>query len=659
MPKRFLLIRPPVEEVVPTIPEVTLPDSKNESIFKWVVLQNLVDASLPYGLLKIGAWLKDQGHQVKMLDFGPHSADPTHERLHLMEYRTPGLDGKSPKKYPVYLIGNSFEECKELLSQQEEPDEIYITTSMTFHAKSVAIMILICKEAFPRSKVTVGGILASLCPEFVKESGADEVHIGIVPDAEPYPSDISIMDYVPDYHLFKSTRGCPYSCSYCSVHIIEGRNMVFRDWKLTFNEIKHAYDTYGITNFRAWESNLLVNASNHFEKVLDAIIESGMKVTLEAPEGVAPQLLTPSIARKMKLAGFSHIEVPLESASEEINIKRYNRVVTTGVFEKSIQTLLDAGFLNRELFIFCLTGLPDQSLDLLISGMWKCWQLKVRPFFTFYTPIPRTREYENYKGMITHKTLGELHPYLWPFAGPTFSVEDMEDFLRVHFSIHPLARFDSLPLDSEVRKKLLHLLKEDFEVREYSYQIKLNHLLTTEDADELAREHGQTGNDGLRKLIIHPLMRDFERYQEDYAPIEQITTENKANAAMVRSAEELEKRGIEFTDRLPETGGYASITDYWGLLIRTRSECRAYLTRMGELFDREGTAVVRVWDGRALKTHISFFPWHATDENSDVPVVMSVDEWTAMLRETGFETKQSIADLPYLDIEIIANRIDY
>ena len=121
---------------------------------------------------------------------------------------------------------------------------------------------------------------------------------------------------------------------------------------------------------------------------------------------------------------------------------------------------------------------------------------------------------------------------------------------------------------------------------------------------------------------------------------------------MVRSAEELEKNGIEFRDHLPKTGRYHSITDYWELLSRTRSECRDHLNRIRGLLDKDGTAVVRVWDRSAIQTSSSFFPWHATDRNSDIPAVMSAAEWKAMLHESGFETKRATIDNPYLDIEI-------
>ena len=192
-----------------------------------------------------------------------------------------------------------MQEIKNRIQKEEVPDEIFITSSMTFHAKSIAEIINICKEIFPKTKITLGGIYASLCPEHAKQNTkADIIYKGIFKEAENYNSDISLLDYKPNYHVFKSTRGCPFNCSYCAVHKLEGNKMCYRNPEDVLKEIFEVNDKYGIKIFKAWESNILVNFKTHFEKILDGILDSGRDLILEVPEGISPQLMTKELAEK-------------------------------------------------------------------------------------------------------------------------------------------------------------------------------------------------------------------------------------------------------------------------------------------------------------------------------------------------------------------------
>ena len=75
-------------------------------------------------------------------------------------------------------IPNSLEEINRL--EKLNPDEIWITSLFTYWSKYVKEAVSYHKEFFPKAKVVVGGIYASLMPEHCKEyTGCDEVCIGV------------------------------------------------------------------------------------------------------------------------------------------------------------------------------------------------------------------------------------------------------------------------------------------------------------------------------------------------------------------------------------------------------------------------------------------------------------------------------------------------
>src|SRR5437868_15246284 len=77
------------------------------------------------------------------------------------------------------------------------PDEIKVTSLFTWAWKPVWEAVAFYRALFPKAKVSLGGIYASLTPEHARQSGADEVVTGIIRDAEDLMPD---YDLVPEWH---------------------------------------------------------------------------------------------------------------------------------------------------------------------------------------------------------------------------------------------------------------------------------------------------------------------------------------------------------------------------------------------------------------------------------------------------------------------------
>lgn len=112
----------------------------------------------------------------------------------------------------------------------EKFDEIYVTSLFTYFADKVVEATNFYRKLYPKAKVKVGGIMATLMPDFIKERTGVYPHIGLLKGAEFSPPDYSYFPDLP-YSLTFTTRGCPNRCKYCSVFKHEPKFFVKKYWE--------------------------------------------------------------------------------------------------------------------------------------------------------------------------------------------------------------------------------------------------------------------------------------------------------------------------------------------------------------------------------------------------------------------------------------------
>jgi radical SAM superfamily enzyme YgiQ (UPF0313 family) len=456
--KNILLINPPKYEVILEFPEEV--DLKLEDLAGFFSY-----ASQPSALLRIGALLKKQGHSVRLIDCAAESAKSNKNSIYNLKklgYRECGNYANEKKKEPLYHCGLSFDELeKELLKLESHPDEIYVSCTMTYHWEPAHKVIEICKNLFPSTKVIFGGIYPTLCPEHAKKSQADKIFVGEIKEANSIEPDLSLLDYKANYIILKLTRGCPNNCSYCAVHCLEGHKMRFISPYKAFCWIKNTLKKYGIRHFIFWESNLLINSKNYFERLLDLIIESRLDLTLGCPEGLQPNLLTQSLANKMFKAGFQTVYMPLETSDDYLSENRFNRKTLTKDFVRAIGFLKNAGFKGSQIRVFILCGFLNQSLDDLLRSMILVWELSCLVRIMPFTPIPKTKEFEDSMKILGKKTLERLHPFLWPLANNDMKVVDLKNIEYFNGYDNPFDMLKKRGAKSKIEKKLLDLINQN------------------------------------------------------------------------------------------------------------------------------------------------------------------------------------------------------
>ena len=121
--------------------------------------------SSPLGLLYVGGVLRKNGFEIKLID-----CMRVVEGKRKTDGRAPFVKEKAANPLSLRHIRKRFKRygiSKEVLmeefSRTEAPDLILITSIMTYWYHGVIEVLKAAREAFPSSKIVVGGIYPSLC----------------------------------------------------------------------------------------------------------------------------------------------------------------------------------------------------------------------------------------------------------------------------------------------------------------------------------------------------------------------------------------------------------------------------------------------------------------------------------------------------------------
>lgn len=360
---------------------------------------------LPLGLMYLAGYLEKQ-HEVKIVDM---------------------------------KVGNvSLENLKEILLAFK-PDFVGIRC-LTYQSAVVYSVCEYVKSIFPGCKVVVGGPHAGANPqEIISKPFIDYVTVGegevtffeIVSGKNP--AEINGLVYkennkirttsprelikdldtipVPAYHLVDiekyvsnsyvhaffraekrvaqifTSRGCPFHCIYC--HKIFGKSIRYRSPEKVVEEMKLLYDKYQIREIQIEDDSFNIDMVRA-KKIMDLIIQSGMKIKISFPNGIRADFLDEELADKMKQAGVYSVCFGVESGDKEIQ-KAINKNLDLERVKKAVELTTQKGILTMGYFMLGFLGETKEQMLKTIEFAKKS-KLHMATFFKV-TPYPNTELY--------------------------------------------------------------------------------------------------------------------------------------------------------------------------------------------------------------------------------------------------------------------------
>lgn len=196
----------------------------------------------------------------------------------------------------------------------------------------------------------------------------------------PLPAyDIFPMERYP-LHRMVSSRGCPYSCAWCNSSSLWNKSYRLTSPEKMLEEIEFLIKNYGKKIFVFGDNSFNIDldrVDKFCDLLLGKVIEILWSVSLRA------DIITPEIARKMKLAGCYNVSIGVESANNEI-LEKIGKATTIEKISEGIKILKDAGI---EIMSQYVIGNPYETLETFKESV-EFAKYSACDFTNFYTVLP-------------------------------------------------------------------------------------------------------------------------------------------------------------------------------------------------------------------------------------------------------------------------------
>lgn len=247
------------------------------------------------------------------------------------------------------------------------------------------------------------------------------------PKYEKFP----LKKYVRKQINIASSRGCPYSCTFCSIKTTVGRPVRIRTPESVVEEIEYWYNK-GYKDFDIIDDHFLHN-KERVAKICDKLIESNMKdLHLICGNGIRADKVDREILKKMRIAGFKQFSIGVESSNNEV-LKRMKKAETVEQIDNAIKLSCEAGI---DVSLMFIVGMPGETKEDIKNSIKLAMKYPVNNA-NFYNPIPflGTELYEYVKAnnlfVVKHPDyLNNMAHFDDPiFETPEFPIKERKEML--------------------------------------------------------------------------------------------------------------------------------------------------------------------------------------------------------------------------------------
>lgn len=155
-----------------------------------------------------------------------------------------------------------------------------------------------------------------------------------------------------------SSRSCPNRCNFCSMYQVMGKRFRARSPKAVVDEIELLYRRYGQNHFSFMDDNLNLNKS-HIISICHQIIQRGLNIQYETPNGLSTAHLDEEIIDAMVASGWVRGAIAIESGSDFIR----NKVMGKRLPREKIFRVVEYARRYPHLYLkaYFIIGMPEET----------------------------------------------------------------------------------------------------------------------------------------------------------------------------------------------------------------------------------------------------------------------------------------------------------
>ena len=162
-----------------------------------------------------------------------------------------------------------------------------------------------------------------------------------------------------------ATRGCPYSCTFCSSPQMWGTRYYMREPMHIIKEMEYLMATYGITNFDFYDLTAILKKSWIIE-FTNEIIQRKLDITWELPVGTRSEVIDDQVAHNLYLSGCRQVTYAPETGSNKMLKLIKKKVKISNMLQSMRYSYKEKMFINLNMII----GLPDETHADLWHTIW-------------------------------------------------------------------------------------------------------------------------------------------------------------------------------------------------------------------------------------------------------------------------------------------------
>lgn len=220
-------------------------------------------------------------------------------------------------------------------------------------------------------------------------------------DNLPFPARhlLKLKKYTKHTTTMISSRGCPFSCSFCTTPKISGRKWRARSPKNVVDEMLEIRERFGFENISFVDDNFTLDPSRVIE-ICEEIERRKIDISWGCESRVDTIVNNPSMVKKMANAGCNIVFLGVESANQKV-LDDYDKKIDVNQIQNAFKILRES---DIEIWASFIIGNPDEDKEMIENTIEFAKNLDPDVAqFSILTPYPGTLLYEKVKEMITRK----------------------------------------------------------------------------------------------------------------------------------------------------------------------------------------------------------------------------------------------------------------
>lgn len=218
-----------------------------------------------------------------------------------------------------------------------------------------------------------------------------------------------------------ASRGCPLSCSYCSLGGAAWMPYRLRPAPQVLAEIETAVRAHGAGFIDFEDENLSLNRG-WFLDLLGGIRQrfAGEGLELRAMNGLFPPTLDEAIVAAMAAAGFKTLNLSLGSTHAE-QLSRFHRPDVRAAFDRSLDLAEDHGLTAVG---YIIVGAPHQSAEASVDDLLYLAERRVLAGVSVFYPAPGSADFDRCRELaLLPASLGRMRASALPIEHTTRRIE--------------------------------------------------------------------------------------------------------------------------------------------------------------------------------------------------------------------------------------------